>query len=141
MQDTAGTINNDNGEGLRLWFNLGSGSNWSSGTHATSWSDYAQADVLVDNQVNLADSTANEWYITGVQLEAGEVASDFEFLPYDINQQRCFRYYERYQGSGANRTTFSIGIKRDTYNGSDASVSGILNYKVKIPLTDATLPL
>jgi hypothetical protein len=33
-------------------------------------------------QVNLADSTSNDfWYITGVQLEAGTSASDFEFLP------------------------------------------------------------
>jgi hypothetical protein len=91
--DTAGTINNDNGEALRLWFHLGAGSNWSSGTHATTWSSYAQADVLVDNQVNLADNTANEWYITGVQLEAGQTASEFEFLPFDINMQRCSRYY------------------------------------------------
>ena len=104
--DTAGTINNDNGEALRLWFNLGSGSNWSSGTHATTWSSYAQADVLVDNQVNLADSTANEWYITGVQLEAGTSASDFEFLPHDVNLARCLRYYELL----ATGTTKSFGI-------------------------------
>jgi hypothetical protein len=44
-------------------------------------------------QVNLADSTANEWYITGVQLEVGTSASDFEFLPYDVNLNRCYRYY------------------------------------------------
>jgi hypothetical protein len=44
-------------------------------------------------QVNLADDTANEWYITGVQLEAGTTASDFEFLPVDVNLARCQRYY------------------------------------------------
>jgi hypothetical protein len=44
-------------------------------------------------QVNLADSTANDWYITGVQLEAGTTASDFEFLPVDVNLDRCLRYY------------------------------------------------
>jgi hypothetical protein len=37
--------------------------------------------------------TANDWYITGVQLEAGTTASDFEFLPVDVNLQRCQRYY------------------------------------------------
>ena len=72
---------------------MGAGSNFSSGTHATTWSSYVQANVLVDNQVNLADSTDNEWYITGVQLEAGTTASDFEFLPVDVNLQRCLRYY------------------------------------------------
>jgi hypothetical protein len=44
-------------------------------------------------QVNIADSTANDWYITGVQLEAGTTASDFEFLPVDVNLERCQRYY------------------------------------------------
>ena len=29
-------------------------------------------------QVNLADSTSNEWYITGAQLEVGTSASDFD---------------------------------------------------------------
>jgi hypothetical protein len=41
--------------------------------------------MLAVGQVNLADNTANEWYITGVQLEAGTTASDFEFLPVDVN--------------------------------------------------------
>ena len=113
--DTAGTINNDNGEGLRLWFHLGAGSNWSSGTHATTWSSYSQATVLVDNQVNLADSTDNEWYITGVQLEAGETASDFEFLPHDVNLARCQRYFTKLHGTlyGCNytsTTSFTGGI-------------------------------
>jgi len=31
--------------------------------------------------------------VTGIQLEAGQVASDFEFLPYDMNLERCLRYY------------------------------------------------
>jgi hypothetical protein len=44
-------------------------------------------------QVNIADDTANEWYITGVQLEAGTTASDFEFLPTDVNLARCQRYF------------------------------------------------
>ena len=92
--DTASALANDNTEEMKLWFWLGAGSNFSSGTHATSWSSYSQANVLVDNQVNLADNTANEFYITGVQLEAGTTASDFEFLPFDVNLQRCYRYYE-----------------------------------------------
>jgi len=90
--DTGGTINDDVGEGLKLWFWLGAGSNFSSGTHATSWAAYSQANVLVDNQVNMADSTDNEWYITGVQLETGDDASEFEHLPHDVSLARCQRY-------------------------------------------------
>ena len=71
---------------------MGAGSDWTSGTLSTSWQSYVLADRAV-GQVNLADSTSNEWYVTGIQLEAGSVASDFEFLPVDVNLERCQRYY------------------------------------------------
>ena len=92
--DTTGTIDNDNTTGLELNFWLGAGSDLTSGTLQTSWGSKVNANRAVGN-VNLADSTSNEWYITGVQLEAGTTASDFEFLPNDVNLQRCQRYYQR----------------------------------------------
>jgi hypothetical protein len=49
--------------------------------YQTSWSSITVTANRAIGQVNLADNTANEWYITGVQLEAGTTASDFEFLP------------------------------------------------------------
>jgi hypothetical protein len=91
--DTTGTLTNDNNTSLELHLYLGAGTNYTSGTLATSWSSNTDANRAV-GQVNLADNTANEWYITGVQLEAGTTASDFEFLPVDVNLDRCFRYYE-----------------------------------------------
>jgi len=91
--DTTGTLNNDNGVSLDLGFWLGAGTTYTSGTLQTSWGANTSANRAV-GQVNLADSTANEWYITGVQLEAGTTASDFEFLPYDVNENRCLRYYQ-----------------------------------------------
>jgi phage gp37-like protein len=90
--DTTGVFGNDNNLSIELNFWLGAGSTYTSGTLQTSWTSTANADLAV-GQVNLADDTANEWYITGVQLEAGTTASDFEFLPYDVNLQRCLRYY------------------------------------------------
>jgi hypothetical protein len=91
--DTSGVLSNNNLQSLQLQFWLGAGSSFSSGTLATSWESRVDANVAV-GQVNLADNTANEWYITGVQLEAGTTASDFEFLPYDVNLNRCQRYFE-----------------------------------------------
>jgi len=90
--DTTGAFGNDNGASLRLFLWLAAGSNYTSGTLNTSWNTTAVSNRVV-GQVNLADDTANEWYITGVQLEAGTTASDFEFLPHDVNLQRCQRYY------------------------------------------------
>jgi hypothetical protein len=83
----------DTANSLRLNFWLGAGSNYTSGTLQTSWATNVAANRAVGN-VNLADSTSNEWYITGVQLEAGQTASEFEFLPVDVNFQRCLRYYQ-----------------------------------------------
>ena len=90
--DTTGTINNDANLSMTIDFCLGAGTTFTSGTLQTSWGSDTTADRYV-GQVNLADSTSNEWYITGIQLEAGTSASDFEFLPFDVNMRRCQRYY------------------------------------------------
>ena len=92
--DTTGAFGNDNGSSLRLYFWLGVGSNYTSGTLQTSWQSTTDANRASSSNVNLADSTSNEWYVTGIQLEAGTSASDFEFLPVDVNLKRCQRYYQ-----------------------------------------------
>ena len=92
--DTSGSLTLDNSAAIDLDFYLSAGSNYTSGTLQTSWGSEVDANRAV-GQVNLADSTSNEWYITGVQLEAGTTASDFEFLPIDVNKNRCLRYYEK----------------------------------------------
>jgi hypothetical protein len=92
--DTSGALGNDNGSSFRIMFWLAAGTDFTSGTLATSWESTTNANRAV-GQVNLADSTSNEWYITGVQLEAGTAASDFEFLPFDVNLNRCSRYYQK----------------------------------------------
>ena len=91
--DTSGTFGNDNARSLDLRLYLGAGTNFTSGTLATSWESATNANAAV-GQVNLADSTSNEWYVTGIQLEAGTSASDFEFLPVDVNFDRCQRYFQ-----------------------------------------------
>jgi hypothetical protein len=99
--DTSGTLDNDNATSLQLFFWLAAGSTFSGGgSLKTSWGSTTNERAV--GQVNLADSTANEWYITGVQLEAGTSASDFEFLPHDVNLQKCQRYC--YVANSTNRT-------------------------------------
>tara|TARA_B100000214_G_scaffold370346_1_gene344839 strand:- start:58 stop:1176 length:1119 start_codon:yes stop_codon:yes gene_type:complete len=90
---STGNISNDNGEGLRMIFWVVAGTDYTSGALATTWADSANANRAV-GQVNNADSTSNNFEITGVQLEVGTAASDFEFLPYDVNLERCQRYYQ-----------------------------------------------
>ena len=94
--DTTGAFDNDNALSLYCFFWLAGGTDYTSGTLSTTWTASTNANRAV-GQVNLADSTNNEWYITGVQLEAGSQASDFEFLPFEINENMCFRYYQSYE--------------------------------------------
>ena len=121
--DTSGAFGNDNATSLELKFILAAGTTYTSGTLATSWESATNANTAV-GQVNLADSTSNEWYITGVQLEAGTTASDFEFLPVDVNTQRCQRYYENLI-TKENQSMLCSG-----YNQDSGQVQGILRFRV-----------
>ena len=99
--DTTGAFDNDNARSLDIIWGLAAGSDYSSGTLQTTWGAANNANVLV-GQVNLMDSTSNEWYITGVQLEVGTAASDFEFLPVDANLLRCQRYLQKFEKESSN---------------------------------------
>ena len=92
--DTTGALDNDNGKSFEIRWWLVAGTNFTSGSLATSWASETSANNAV-GQVNLADSTSNEWYLTGAQLEVGKSASDFEFLPFDVSLDRCKRYFQK----------------------------------------------
>ena len=91
--DTTGALDNDNAESLTIQFWLSAGTSYTSGTLATSWESSTSANIA-PGQTNLIDSTSNEWYITGIQLEIGEQATGFEFEPYQVTDLRCRRYYD-----------------------------------------------
>jgi hypothetical protein len=113
--DTTGAFDNDNGNSLQMWFWLGAGTDYTGGTLNTSWSASTTNQRVSSSNVNIADSTSNTWYITGVQLEAGTTASDFEFLPYDVNLQRCQRYCQIIYATNGNSV---ISVFQVTNTGS-----------------------
>ena len=92
--NTSGTYGNDNARSLRIRFIMGAGSNYTSGTLATTWQTSITDANRYVGQVNNADSTSNNFIITGVQYEVATVASEFEFLPVDVNLERCQRYLQ-----------------------------------------------
>ena len=91
--DTTGAFGNDNGYSLQIYWWLAAGSNYTDGTLATSWQAWNDGDAAV-GQVNCLDNTANNFKLTGVQLEVGDVATDFEHRSYGDELARCQRYYE-----------------------------------------------
>ena len=84
------TIANDNGIGLDFRIILSAGSSLTSGSSGA-WG--SSTNSAVGQTANFSGTSSATFFLTGVQLEAGEVASDFEFLPFDINKRRCERYY------------------------------------------------
>ncbi len=107
--NTSGTYDNDNARSLRIRFIMGSGTDYTSGTLATTWQTSITNADRYAGQVNNADSTSNNFIITGVQYEVGTTASDFEFLPFDVNLNRCRRYYYTF----ADRRTSGVSPVRD----------------------------
>jgi hypothetical protein len=77
--DTTGVIDNDNGAGLYVRWVLAAGPDVTSGTSPNgTWEAYTAANSYAGQTVNLADSASNYINITGVQLEVGTTATDFE---------------------------------------------------------------
>jgi hypothetical protein len=92
--DTGGTINNDNGEGLRVIFHLAVGSD-SKSVDSSSWVNYVGgAWGYGHNQDGVVTTTSATWQITGVQLEVGSVATEFEHRSYGEELTLCERYYQ-----------------------------------------------
>ena len=87
----------DNDHGLRVWFHMVAGSDFTSGT-ADTWG--ASANRAIGHNVNLLSSTSNNWYFTGVQLEVGDTATPFEHRSYGDELARCQRYTFIISGAG-----------------------------------------
>ena len=131
--DTSGAFVNDNNLSAIVQWWLDSGSDFSSGSVPTSW----QATNAINNNAGgtlaLGDSTSNYINITGVQLEAGSSATEFEHRPYGTELQLCQRYYQL-GGSGASgqvdstTTVRAVGLPfpvamRSTPSGAMATAS------------------
>ena len=111
--NTSGAYDNDNARSLRIRFIMGAGTDYTSGTLATTWQTSITDANRYAGQVNNADSTSNNFIITGVQYEVGTAASDFEFLPFDVNRFRCFRYYQIWC-QGNNKTIGTASMYNST---------------------------
>jgi len=99
--DTTGAFDNNNEKSLSVKFALVAGTSFTSGTLQTTWGTSANATSRV-GQVNFADSTSNEWYLTGLQLEVGSVATDFEHRSFAQELALCQRYCYKHEIQGSN---------------------------------------
>ena len=138
--DTSGVINNDTGDGIQLTWWLGSGSDFNSGTLQTDWGALDQTARAVGN-VNLADSTDNEWYITGVQLEVGSTETPFEHRSFGEEEALCMRYYQRVIDGSLSITNNAAQTMVNMAAYSASSVFGVMPLTVRMrdqPTIDIT---
>jgi len=92
--DTSGTINNDNGSGLELYFFLSCGPDRKT-TDSTTWGTWTAAKFGYGQVADVAATSSATWQITGVQLEVGDVPTPFEHRSYGEELNSCLRYYWR----------------------------------------------
>ena len=89
--DTTGAFGNDNNLSLSIKFVLVAGTTFASSSLQTTWGAVSNGPSRT-GQVNFADSTSNDWYLTGVQLEVGPVTTPFEHRSHGEELSRCQRY-------------------------------------------------
>ena len=102
--DTTGALDNDNAQSISLNFFMHAGSTYTGGTLQSG----SFAAISNGNRAagigSIMASTDNNFFITGLQMELGDAATDFEFVPHDVQLRRCQRYCfvnHLYSGVGA----------------------------------------
>jgi len=103
--DTSGTWLTTTGIGLRVNFGLGVGSTYSGTAGSWAGSEFYSA----TGAVSVIGTLNATWYITGVQLEVGSVATPFERRPYGTELALCQRYFQTY-GSEVNNSQTEVNL-------------------------------
>ena len=138
--DTTGAFNKaSNSGGMIVHWWLVAGTNYTSGSLGTTWGNTAANRAV--GQLNFADSTSNDFYLTGCQLEVGSVATDFGHRSFAQELALCQRYfcqdfapnhgtiYESWSGPNGKHATFNFPVQMraaptvNTTNGVDGVVN------------------
>ena len=86
-----GTWNYTDGGGVNVIFTLMSGSTYVGTPNIWQTGNF----LTVPGQVNFMDAVANQFLITNVKLEVGNLATPYTFEPFELTLARCKRYYEK----------------------------------------------
>ena len=110
----AATINNDNGQGMFVLIDIHAGSNLTSGTINSTWAAATQANRMVGCG-SFYSSTDNTFFMTGAQLEIGDVATPFEHENFGTTLAKCQRYFTDFLLSANNYMWCCVITNTNTY--------------------------
>jgi len=93
--DTTGVLNDDNAISWQTIFWLHGGSTYTGGTFSdNTWGAETSANRYAGSRTSFFDSTDRTFFITGIQMEIGEVATPFEHRTFADDLIACERYYQ-----------------------------------------------
>mgnify|MGYP003655906494 CR=1 FL=1 len=129
ITNSAGAIVNSNASGLRIMFTLCTGTDYQVATN-DKWYQTSGTSIATSNQVNFMDNTSNDFYLTGVQIEADSFSSStippFQHESYGDNLSRCERYYQVVgSGTRADNLTYFSAYNHD----GTSTMFGIFNFR------------
>ena len=101
--DTSGSFGTGNNKAAELNWWLAAGSTYTSGSTQSAWTSRSNANIMVGTQ-NLNDTVGNFIEITGVQLEVGRNATDFEHRTTAEELALCQRYFFNVKGDNNHRS-------------------------------------
>jgi len=116
VDDGSSPLDDDNANSLQLQFWLNGGATYTGGTlNTASWANDTSANRApgIDS---FFSSTDNNFFITGVQMEVGPVATEFEQEQISTTLSKCQRYYQKQIATGSAFERFGNGFANTTGN-------------------------
>ena len=118
------TINDDNGAGLQIFPITFLGTDYTGNSITNdAWMTWTSSTRTKDQTTTWFTTNDATFEITGVQLEVGSVATDFEHRSFGQELALCQRYYAKYQG-----TAYSIFIVTTGYGSNETDSRGVFNF-------------
>jgi len=127
-------INNDNGEGIQINLFSQMGTNMTGSVSENTWAVSSNSTRTPDQTLTWYTTNDATFEITGVQLEVGDVATDFEHRSFGDELARCQRYCYALDADGSIDSWAPIAIGRH-YNSSDSQFLIPFPVKMRYPPT------
>jgi len=124
--NTATAINNDNERGMSIRFGLTVGAN-NTGSNSTAWGN---GNIFGTHTNTFVGTSGATWQITGVQLEVGSSATDFEHRSFAEELTLCMRYFQKF--------TAQSRYSPEVFRGTNGNVADTNKKLLGVPMRAAS---